>query len=179
MSLRGHNRGEGAAAHVPTERYLIVSIDGQRFALSADLIQGLLTPEESRSGETFAVQGRDYAPLNLAARLGLAEAGDGPESRMVLVARAGIRACIRVAQVHGLVEFDRTRVLPLPCQFRGDERTWYSGLILFEDSVAVGLHADWLIEGVAQAQGALTGRVQRPPQLAHIGFDGIKKGLTC
>lgn len=177
MSLRGHNRVD--AAHVPAERYLIVSIDARRFALSADLVQGLLTPEESRLRGTLAVQGRDYSPVNLAARLGLAEAGDGPESRGVLVARAGICACIQVEQVHGLVELEHACVLPLPRQFRSEERTWYSGLILFEDGVAVGLNSDWLIGGVAQAQGEVTGYVQRLPQLAHVGFDGIKKGLTC
>lgn len=177
MSLRGHNRSD--AAHVPAERYLIVSVDARRFALSADLIQGLLTPEESRSRGALAVQGRDYSPLYLAAHLGLAEAGDGPESRVVLVARAGVCACLRVEQVHGLVELERACVLPLPGQFRGEERVWYSGLILFEDGVATALNSDWLIGGVMQAQGEVTGYVQRPPQLAHVGFDGIKKGLTC
>ena len=177
MSLRGHNRVD--AAHVPTERYLIVSIDARRFALSADLIQGLLTPEESRSSGTLSVQGRDYAPLNLAARLGLADSGDGPESRIVLVARAGVCACIRVEQVHGLVELERSHVRPLPDQFRGDERAWYTGLILFDEGVAVGLNSDWLVGGLMQALGAVTGHVQRPPQLAQVGFDGMRKGLPC
>lgn len=176
MSLRSHNRGD--AAHVPTERYLIVGIDGQQFALTADVIQGLLTPEECRFGETVTVQGRDYTSLNLAARLGLAEAGEGPESRLVLVARAGICACIRVEQVHGLVELERACVRPLPSQFRGEERAWYSGLILFEDGVAVGLNSEWLIKGVMQAGGEGTGYVQ-PPRLASAGFDEMRKGLIC
>lgn len=177
MSLRGHNLGD--AAQVPTERYLIVSIDAQRFALSADLIQGLLTPEESRSRGALAVQGQDYIPLNLAARLGLADAGDGSESRIVLVARAGICACIRVERVHGLVELERRSVRPLPAQFRGDERTWYRGLILFDDGVAISLNSDWLLGGVMQVPGEVTGRVQRLPQLQPVGFDGMGKGQTC
>ena len=177
MSLRGHR--QGSAAHVPTERYLIVSVAAQRFALSADLIQGLLTLEESRSVGILTVQGHDYPPLSLAGRLGLAEAGDGPEIRFVLVGRAGTRACIRVEQVHGLVEVERDRVLPLPGQFRSDERNWYIGLILLEEGVAVGLNSAWLIEGAMQGGRGLVAHEERPPQLAHVVSEGMGRGLVC
>lgn len=177
MSLRGHRRG--SAAHVPTERYLIVSVAAQRFALSADLIQGLLTLEESCSVGILTVQGHDYPPLNLAGRLGLAEAGDGPETRFVLVARAGIRACIRVEQVHGLVEVERARVLPLPGQFRSDERNWYIGLILLEEGVAIGLNSVWLIGGAMQGSREVMAQEERPPQLVHVVSEGMGRGLAC
>ena len=88
MSLRGHRIG--SAAHVPIERYLIVGIDSQQFALSAELVQGLLTMEESGSVSTLMVQGQEYPSLDLGGRLGLAQAGDGPETRMVLVGQAGV-----------------------------------------------------------------------------------------
>ena len=177
MSLRGHR--QGSAAHVPTERYLIVSVAAQRFALSSDLIQGLLTLEESRSVGILTVQGHDYPPLNLAGRLGLADAFDGPETHFVLVARAGIRACIRVEQVHGLVEVERDRVLPLPGQFRSDERNWYIGLILFEEGVAVGLNPAWLIGGAMQGGRGLVDQEERPLQLVHVLSEGMGRGLAC
>ena len=177
MSLRGHR--QGSAALEPTERYLIVSVAAQRFALSADLIQGLLTLEESRSVGILTVQGQDYPSLNLAGRIGLAEASDGPETRFVLVARAGTRACIRVEQVHGLVEVERVHMLPLPGQFRSDERNWYFGLILLEEGVAIGLNSAWLIGGTMQGSRSLPAQEERPLQLAHVVSEGMGRGLTC
>lgn len=177
MSLRGHNRG--SAAQVSTERYLVVSVASQRFALSANLVQGLLTLEESRSVGVLTVQGHDYPPLNLAGRLGLAEAGDGPETRFVLVARAGTYACIRAERVHGLVEVEHACVLPLPGQFRSDERNWFNGFVLLEDGVAVGLNSVWLIGGVMHGSRGLMAQEERPPQLEHIVSEGMGRGLAC
>lgn len=177
MSLRGHR--QGAAAHVPTERYLIVNVGAHRFALSADLIQGLLTIEESRSVGILTVQGLDYPFLNLAGRLGVTEAGDGPETRFVLVERAGTRACIRVELVYGLVEVERARVLPLPAQFRSDERNWYIGLILLEEGVAVGLNSAWLIGGTMQGGRGVVAQEEQPPLLAHVASEEMGRGLVC
>lgn len=177
MSLRGHRRG--SASQVPVERYLIVSLNAQQFALSADLIQGLLTLEESQSAGTLTVQGQEYPPLSLAGQLGLVEAGDGPETRYVLIGRAGIRASIRVEQVHGLVEIEHTRVLPLPGQFRSDERNWYVGLILVHEGVAVGLNSAWLMGVAIQGSRGLTAQEALQPQLAHVVSSGMGKGLVC
>ena len=175
MSLRGHR--QGGAAQVHTERYLIVDMAGQQFALAADVVQGLLTLDESGSTETLTVQGEVYPPLGLAGRLGLAQAGDGLETRMVLVAQSGIRGCIRVDQVHGLVEVEPAQVLPLPGQFRGDERNWYVGLILVGETVAVGLRSGWLIGGGLPGSRRLVTQELRQPQLAHV-VPG-EKGVAC
>jgi hypothetical protein len=177
MSLRGHRLG--SAAHVPIERFLIVGIDSQQFALSADLVQGLLTMEESGSVNTLTVQGQEYSSLDLGDRLGLAQADAGPETRMVLLAQAGIRACVRVDQVHGLVEVERTRVLPLPRQFRGEERNWYVGLILYGDGVAIGLHTRWLLSGAIQRDGVLVSQDQRFPQRLSDTSGRMRKGIAC
>jgi hypothetical protein len=77
MSLRGHRIG--LTAYVPIERFLIVGIDSQQFALSAELVQGLLTMEESGTVSILTVQGQEYPSLDLVDQLGLAQAGDGPE----------------------------------------------------------------------------------------------------
>lgn len=177
MSLRGHRIG--SAAHVPIERFLIVGIDSQQFALSADLVQGLLTMVESGSVNTLTVQGQKYSPLDLGERFGLAQADDGPETRMVLLAQAGIRACVRVDQVHGLVEVDRTSVLPLPRQFRNEERNWYVGLILYGDGVAIGLHTRWLLSGAMQRDGGLVNQGQRLPLRLSDRPDRMRKGIVC
>ena len=177
MSLRGHRIG--LAAHVPIERFLIVRIDSQQFALSAELVQGLLTMEESGTASTLTVQGQEYLSLDLGDQLGLAQAGDGPETRMVLLAQAGIRAYIQVDQVHGLVEVERTRVLPLPCQFRSEERSWYVGLILYGEGVAVGLRSGWLLSGAMQGHGGLLNQSQRLPLRLSDTSDRMGKGLVC
>ncbi|MDO9117981.1 MAG: chemotaxis protein CheW [Nitrospira sp.] len=177
MSLRGHRIG--TAAQVPSERFLIVGIGRQQFALSAELVQGLLTMEERGSVSTLTVQGQEYPSLDLGDQLGLAQAGDGPETRMVLLAQAGIRAHIRVDRVHGLVEIERTRVLPLPRQFRSEERNWYVGLILYGNGVAVGLHSGWLLSGGMQGQGGLQDQSQRVPLRLSDASDKLGKGIVC
>ncbi len=177
MSLRGHRIG--SATHLPIERFLIVGIDRQQFALSAELVQGLLTLEESGTASTLTVQGQEYPSLDLGDQLGLAQGGDGSETRMVLLAQAGIRAYIRVDQVHGLVEIDRTRILPLPRQFRSEERNWYVGFILYGAGVAVGLHSGWLLSGAMQGGGGLLNQSQRLPLRLSGTSDRIEKGLAC
>ena len=177
MSLRGHRIG--SAAHVPIERFLIVGIDSLQFALSAELVQGLLTMEESGSASTLTVQGQEYPSLDLGDRLGLAHAGDGPETRMVLLAQAGIRACIRVDQVHGLAEVERTGVVPLPRQFRSAERNWYVGLILYGEGVAVGIHSTWLLSGAMEGQSGLLTQEQRVPLRLSDASANMRKGIAC
>ena len=177
MSLRGHRIG--LAAHVPIERFLIVGIYNQQFALSAELVQGLLAMEESGTASTLTVQGQEYPFLDLGDQLGLAQAGDGQETRMVLLAQAGIRACVRVDQVHGLVEVERTRMLPLPRQFRSEERNWYVGLILYGAGVAVGLHSRWLLSGAMEAHSRLLSQEERLPLRLSDTSYRMGKGLAC
>lgn len=177
MSLRGHRIG--LAAHVPIERFLIVGRDSQQFALSAELVQGLLTMEESGTVSTLTVQGQEYPFLDFGKQLGLAQAGDGPETRMVLLAQAGVRTYIRVDQVHGLVEVERTRILPLPRQFRSEERSWYVGLILYGEGVAIALHSGWLLSGARQEYGELLNQSQRLPLRLSDTSYRVGKGLAC
>ena len=177
MSLRSHRIG--SAGHLLLERFLIVGIDRQQFALSAEVVQGLLTMEESGSVSTLTVQGQEYPALDLGGQLGLAQAGDGPETRIVLLAQAGIRACIRVDQIHGLVEVERTRVLPLPRQFRSEERNWYLGLILYGDGVAVGLRSGWLLSGAMQGHDGVLNQSQRLSQRLLDTPEIVRKGIAC
>ncbi|MCC6139854.1 MAG: chemotaxis protein CheW [Nitrospira sp.] len=177
MSLRGQ-RVESAAL-VPVERFLIVEIDARQFALPADLVQGLLTMEEQGSVDTLTVQGQDYAFFDLGGRLGLVHAADGPETRIALLAQAGLRVCVRVDRVHGLVEVERTRVVPLPGQFRGEERNWYAGLLLHGDGVAIGLHTRWLLSGATQRGGESMAQDQRLPLRLFDTSDRMRKGIAC
>lgn len=133
-------------------RFLIVTVGGTHFALHADRVEGLLTVEEAASAGSLTIQGVTYAGIDLAARLQLPADADGPETRAVLLSNGTSRGNIRVARVHGLKELEQSQVLPLPRHFHGEEQTWYQGMVLFEESVAVVLNSAWLIQGYGAGQ---------------------------
>ena len=51
-----------------------------------------------------------------------------------------------VEKVHGSLEVHPSQLLPLLPQFRGPERGWYRGMILFDQSVALVLNTAWVLE---------------------------------
>lgn len=164
MSLRGrHARATSLAA---TVRFLIVTVGGTHFALHADRVQGLLTVEEAASAESLTEQGVTYASIDLATRLQLPADADGLETRVVLLSNGNSRGNIRVAQVHGLKELDQSQVLPLPRHFQGEEQTWYQGIALFEESVAMVLNPAWLMQGCGAGQAL--GIVERHGELTQF-----------
>ncbi|MFO0706018.1 MAG: chemotaxis protein CheW [Nitrospira sp.] len=146
MSLRGHRAT--STSHAPTDRYLIATVGLLRCAIPAETVHGILTLEEGIVTGTLTVQGQQYPASDLAGRLGLVEKPAGPETRFVLLAYAGLQAYVRVDHVGGLVDVEQVNVLPLPPQFRREERSWYSGFILIGDDVAVGLQARWLVNQI-------------------------------
>ena len=146
MGLRGHNAKTRPLAE--TTRFLIVTIGTTPFALHADAVRGLLTVEEAGTTVSPVVQGMIYTVLDLAARLGLPpDPPDGPETRVVLLSNGRARGSVRAAQVHGLKELERAQVLPLPILFQGEERQWYRGIVMLEESVALILNLAWLMPG--------------------------------
>lgn len=148
MTLRGHQSKTSLA---PTVRVLVVTIAGTTFAVSADRVQGLLTPEEAGQGDELTVHGHTYPRIDLTGRWGLPPDAESGETRVVLLSQGRARGHLRVAQVHGLAELEQAQVLPLPLHFRGEERTWYQGMILWGAGVAFILDPAWVIEGGAAA----------------------------
>lgn len=146
MSLRGYR--SSSTVQAPVDRYLIATVGRFRCAIPADTVHGILTLEEGTAAGNLTVQGQQYSPADLAARLGLVQEPAGPETRFVLLAHAGLRAYVRVDRIGGLVDVEQTNVLPLPAHFRGEERGWYSGVILIGEDVAVGLQARWLVDSL-------------------------------
>jgi len=162
------------------DRYLVVTVGAMRVAVSAETVEGLLTLEESGSLGSLTVQGQVYAAVDLAIRLGLSPDEDGPDTRVILLAQGTARANVRVACVHGLVECDRRQVLPLPHQFRGEERGWYGGLLLLGEGVSVVLRTQWLLDGaeaVSSSGGVFQGHSQ--PLLSNAESLAIGKGVSC
>lgn len=152
MSLRG--RQARVTSLAPVCRFLIVTVGGLHFALPAERIQGLLTIVEAGSAGSLTVQNVTYASIDLAGRLQLSADVEGQETRAVLLSHGNSRGNIRVAQVHGLRELEQSRVLPLPGHFQGEEQTWYQGMVLFEDGIALILNPAWLLEGCGHGRAS-------------------------
>jgi hypothetical protein len=154
MSLRGQRTGSTPPEHLV--RVVVVTMGATSLAFDAGAVEGLLTTEVAGRTGVVVVQGVAYRPVDLAGRLGLQAEDDGPDTRVVLLSHGGLCGSARVARVHGLREVEPSRVLPLPRQFHGEERTWYQGLILFEGVVALALNTAWVLEGIG------TGRREGP-----------------
>ena len=136
----------GVSSPAVSSRFLIVTVGERYLALSAESICGLMTLEEIGNVENPAVHGKLYRAINLADRLSIPNAQDGPNSRVVLLSEREARGSIRVTRVQGLLEFPLSQVLPLPMQFRGPERHWYRGMILFSNSIALVLNTTWVLD---------------------------------
>lgn len=161
MGLRGR---QATASVAPMVRFLVVAVGGTHLALHADRVQGLLTLGEAAvSGDTLTVQGLAYSAIDLAARLRLHPGPDGPETRLVLLAKGTQRGFLRVDEVYGLQELEPSQVRPLSRHFQGDEQRWYQGLILFGQGVALILNPAWLMERSRPAD--VVGAVDAGPAL--------------
>lgn len=146
-------------------RFLVVTLDGRRLALNAECIWGLLTLEEAGCVEDPTIDGMAFPSINLADRLGVTKDHGGATTRVVLLSERDARGSIRVSAVHGLLELHQSQILPLPMQFKGSERHWYRGMILFEKSVAFVLNTTWVLdEQVSGVEGSVA--EERAPRLA-------------
>ncbi len=170
MSLRGQRAG--AKSLVPMSRFLLVTVGARSLAFYADTVQGLLTGEEAGTTEPVTVQGVVYKTVDLADRLALSSDENGPDTRIVLLSCGGLQGSIRVAQVRGLLEVDQSQVLPLPQQFQGEEQSWYRGVILLEENVALVLNTAWVLQGAGADQGGSSPEWQeRAPRLLAVRPD--------
>lgn len=128
-----------------SSRFLIVTVGKRYVALNAESICGLLTLEEAGDVESPTVHGVVYGAINLADRLSVPNDQGGANTRVLLLSGREARGSIRVTTVQGLLEISLSHVLPLPMQFRGPERHWYQGMILFEKSIALVLNTTWVL----------------------------------
>jgi chemotaxis signal transduction protein len=126
-------------------QFLIVTIGKRYLALHAESIRGLLTLEETGHVEHPTVHGMVYGAIDLADRLSVPNDQGGANTHVLLLSEREARGSIRVTTVQGLLEIPLTQVLPLPMQFRGPERSWYQGMILFANSIALVLNTTWIL----------------------------------
>lgn len=165
MSLRGQRTGQAVSTAV--DRYLVAETGGVTVAFAADAVQGLLTPDAVPGGATVMVQGVPYPIVDVRRLLDRPADPETADRRVVLLTEGGRRVAVWVSRVHGLLEASRQQLLPLPAQFRGDERGWYAGLLLWADGVAAVLHTAWLVAGAA-----MTPIEQNAGSVEHVTMAG-------
>lgn len=126
-------------------RFLIVTLNGRYLALDAESISGLLTLEEGGRVTHPILHGMEYGAVDLADRLSVSHDRNEADTCIILLSAHGVRGSIRVTAVEGFLELQPSEILPLPMQFRGPERQWYRGVILFNESIALILNPTWVL----------------------------------
>ena len=134
-----NRRTADSAMRGPSRCYVVVTIGARLFAVDAHSFKGELIAEEAPD-TVVSIDGTIYPALALADRLEVAPNVDSVDRRVILLAHQDRCGCIGVDRVHGQVAYQMSEVVPLPLHFRGIEREWYQGLILFQNSVAVILN---------------------------------------
>ena len=148
MSLRGHLTSTNV--HAETASFLVVRLGGIYLALPADGVHGVLTPEEAGHEQAVTAAGTLYPPVDLAHLLSVVADLSGIEVRTVLYSNGHSHGAIRVEQVVGLTDVERKDCLPLPPQFRCDERRWFGGMMLYEDLLVLIVNPAWALGELAE-----------------------------
>lgn len=126
--------------------FIITTIGGRYFGFEAEYLLGVRTSENGEFLQDQVVQGTADQVINLAVRLNVATEGRWDSTEGVLLGAGKCRGCVLVEKVHGSLEIHPSQLLPLPSQFRGPERGWYRGMILFDQSVVLVLNTAWVLE---------------------------------
>ena len=159
MSLRGHHRTE--STHEQGISFLVVRLGETRLALPADGVRGVLTPAEAGVGDSIKAVGITYQHLDLVGFLMISADFDTADTRVVLYSNGRSHAAVRVEQVFGLTEVEPVQCIPLPAHFRADERTWFSGMILRGEGLALIVNPTWLLGEVAEVVSMTPGGMLR------------------
>jgi len=141
----------GNSSLASSSRFLIVTLGGRYLALDAESISGVCTLEEAGCLDGPTIHGMVHRTINLADRLRIPNDQGATNTRIVLLAERSVRGSIRVTTIEGLLELHPSQVLPLPPQFRGPERHWYRGMILFANSIALALNTTWVLNEQASS----------------------------
>lgn len=148
-------RVTGPSADQLTARFLVARLGESTVGIWADTVRGVFAPAEVPNGQDAWLLGERYAHTSLAVRLGLIEAHPTPASRTVLCAKGQVRCSITVDEVVGLTDVRRVDIVPLPPLFQGRERTWFRGLFLFQDSMALVVNPNWMLNPLDSEEAVL------------------------
>lgn len=163
MSLRGRQNSTNML--VETASFLVIRLGLTYLALPATGVRGVLTQDEAGHERTVTAAGSLYRPVDLAQQLSIVADLSGIEMRTVLYSAGGFLGAICVEQVVGLIDVERNECLSLPPQFRGDERNWFGGMMLYQDQLVLILNPSWVLGELSSAEPA---SLERTEQLVKI-----------
>ena len=172
MSLRGRQNSTNML--VETASFLVIRLGLTYLALPATGVRGVLTQEEAGHERTVTAAGSLYRPVDLAQKLSIVADLSGIEMRMVLYSAGGFLGAICVEQVVGLIDVERNKYLPLPSQFRGEERNWFGGMMLYQDQLVLILNPSWALGALSSAEPA---SLEQTEQLVKIATAVV--GESC
>lgn len=159
---------------VETASFLVIRLGFTYLALPATGVRGVLTQEEAGHERTVTAGGSVYRPVDLAQQLSIVADLSGIEMRTVLYSAGGFLGAICVEQVVGLIDVERNECLPLPPQFRGDERNWFGGMMLYQDQLVLILNPSWVL---GELSGAGPASLEQIEQLVKIAPAAV--GDSC
>jgi hypothetical protein len=142
-------------------RFWILGCGALNLALPATFVRGILRPEETNSASSVTALQTIYHLRDLADRLEQPASLETPESRVILLGKYDEHYAFRVDRVHGPVEMKAREMRPLPAQFQGEERGWFTGVFLFQETMACLVNLDWLLD---RQTGSRIGAVLTQPQ---------------
>lgn len=143
MSLRGHHRS--ASIQDRTVSFLVVRLGPAYLALPSEGVRGVLTREEVGKDDSVTWVGMTYRPVDLAGLMAVSADFSGQDTRTVLYSNGHSHGSIRVEAVSGLMDVERADCLPLPPQFRREERQWFGGMVLHQGQVALIVNPSWVL----------------------------------
>jgi hypothetical protein len=149
MSLRG--RTEKVAPTLGTMQVLVVVCGKTYLAIPGAIVRGVVEFGDAVEARIVSLFGESCRVTDLAARMGLPPAVLTPDMRIILCGEHRARQAWRVDRTMGLEDVDLQRITPLPPHFAGVEQSWFTGLFLFRDTVALLINPGWLLSQTMDA----------------------------
>ena len=149
MSLR--NRTDKVASTLDTMQVLVVACGKTYLAVPGAIVRGVVEFGEAVEARIVSLFGEACRVTDLAARLGLAPVVLTPDMRIILCGEHRARQAWRVDRTLGLEDVNMQRITPLPPHFAGVEQSWFTGLFLFRDTVALLINPGWLLSQTMDA----------------------------
>ena len=143
MSLRG--RMEQVAPALGTMQVLVVVCGKTNLAIPGAIVRGVVESAEAIEARIISLFGESCRVTDLAARLGLPPSAPTPDARIILCGEHRAKQAWQVDRAIGLTDVDLQRITPLPPHFAGVEQSWFTGLFLFRETVALLLNPGWLL----------------------------------
>lgn len=139
---------------------LIVECGPMRVAIPGRAIRGLYKTVEIAFRDTITLLGETYEKEDLVSRLDPAKTVTqfSSQGRTLLCSNGVWRKAYLVDRILGLVTIDPAGMRPLPPQFRGAEREWFTGLFFFHDALVLIINLEWVLKPTEGGQGNIAAR---------------------